>query len=112
MRDDDRVRILHMVDAAESVEKFAGGKKRSDLDADQMLLFAIVRAIEVIGEAASRVSDETKAASPGIPWASIIGMRNRLIHGYFDIDSDVVWKSVTGEIPTLHSSLKLLLGRQ
>ncbi|MGA2642452.1 MAG: DUF86 domain-containing protein [Spirochaetia bacterium] len=111
MRDDDRIRILHMVDAAESVEQFTTGKKREDLDTDQMLLFAIVRAIEVIGEAASKVTDETKATSPGIPWISIIGMRNRLIHGYFDIDSDVVWKTVTEEIPELHRSLKLLLGK-
>ena len=91
MRDDDRVRMLHMVDAAESVEQFVAGKKRGDLDTDRMLLFAVVRAIEVVGEAASRVTDETKATSPAIPWASIVGMRNRLIHGYFDIDSDVVW---------------------
>ena len=56
-----------MVDAAESVEQFATGKKREDLDTDRMLLFAIVRAIEVIGEAASKVTDETKATSPGIP---------------------------------------------
>jgi uncharacterized protein with HEPN domain len=111
MRGDDRIRILHMVDAAESVEQFATGKKREDLDTDRMLLFAIVRAIEVIGEAASKVTDETKATSPGIPWISIIGMRNRLIHGYFDIDSDVVWKTVTEEIPELHRSLKLLLGK-
>jgi uncharacterized protein with HEPN domain len=76
-----------------------------------MLLFAIVRAIEVIGEAASKVTDETKATSPGIPWVSIIGMRNGLIHGYFDIDSDVMWKTVTEEIPALHRSLKLLLGK-
>jgi uncharacterized protein with HEPN domain len=64
-----------------------------------MLLFAILRAIEVIGEAASKVTDETRAASPGVPWTSIIGMKNRLIHGYFDIDSDVVWKTVTEEMP-------------
>ena len=77
-----------------------------------MLLFAVVRAIEVVGEAASKVTDETKATSPAIPWASIVGMRNRLIHGYFDIDSDVVWKTVTEEIPALHRSLKLLLAKQ
>ena len=109
MRDDDRVRVQHMADAAESVERFAAGRKRDDLGADQMLLFAIVRAIEVIGEAASKVTPETQAASPAIPWASIVGMRNRLIHGYFDIDLDVVWKTVTEEIPPLRRSLKLLL---
>ena len=109
MRDDDRVRILHMVDAAESVEQFAAGRKRGDLDTDRMLLFAIVRAIEVIGEAASKVTSETQDTSPEIPWASIVGMRNRLIHGYFDIDSDVVWKTVTDEIPGLRRSLKARL---
>jgi uncharacterized protein with HEPN domain len=77
-----------------------------------MLLFAIVRAIEVIGEAASKVTAETQAASPGIPWASIVGMRNRLAHGYFEIDLDVVWKTVTEAVPPLHSSLKHLPGKQ
>jgi uncharacterized protein with HEPN domain len=112
MRNDDRIRILHMIEATESVEQFAAGRKRGDLDTDKMLLFAILRAIEVMGEAASKVTDETRAASPGVPWASIIGMRNRLIHGYFDIDSDVVWKTVTEEMPGLQRSLKLLVEKR
>lgn len=109
MRDDDRIRILHMIDAAQTVEQFIGGKKRKDLDADRLLLFAVLRAIEVIGEAASKVTDETQAATPSIPWASIIGMRNRLIHGYFDIDANVVWRTATEEIPSLHRALRQLL---
>lgn len=76
MRDDDRIRILHMIDAAQAVEQFILGKKREDLDVDRLLLFAVLRAIEVIGEAASKVTDETQAAMPSIPWASIIGIRN------------------------------------
>ena len=64
-----------MVDAAESVGRFVAGRTRDDVDADQMLLFAVVRAIEVIGEAASTTTEETRAASPGIPWASLVGMR-------------------------------------
>jgi len=109
LRDEDRVRILHMVDAAESVKRFAGDRQRSDLDRDQMLLFAIVHAIEILGEAASRVSDITQAETSAIPWAAIIGMRNRLIHGYFDIDLDIVWKTVTDEIPPLLEKLKALV---
>ena len=101
-----------MLDATESVRQFSTGRRREDLDSDRMLLFAIVRAIEVIGEAASKVTAETQAAFPEIPWAPIVAMRNRLIHGYFDIDTAVVWKTVTEEIPTLHRSLKLLLGKQ
>jgi len=76
-----------------------------------MLLFAIVRAIGVIGEAASKVTNETQTAVPGVPRASIVGIRNRLIHGYFDIDRDVVWKTVTEEIPGLLGSLTFFLQR-
>jgi uncharacterized protein with HEPN domain len=111
MRDDDRVRILHMIDAAEALEEFALGKKRGDLDTDRMFLFAVVRAIEVIGEAASRVTRETQDATPEVPWAAVVGMRNKLIHGYFDIDADVVWKTVTAEVPALRHSLEAVVGK-
>jgi len=109
MLDEDRVRVLHMIDAADSLAEFVAGRKRADLDADRMLLFAIVRAIEVLGEAATRVADETKTASPDVPWAAIVGMRNRLIHGYFDIDADIVWRTATEEIPVLSRALRALL---
>jgi uncharacterized protein with HEPN domain len=101
-----------MIDAAVSLEQFVAGRKRADLDADRMLLFAIVRAIVVVGEAASKVTNETRDASPSVPWAAIVGMRNRLIHGYFDVDSDVVWKTVTVEIPGLFRSPKALVENQ
>ena len=67
MRDDDRIRILHMIDAAQAAEQFIRGKKREVLDADRLLLFAVLPAVEVIGEAASKVTDETQAAMPSIP---------------------------------------------
>jgi len=106
---DDRVRILHMIDAAESLEQFVASRKRADLETDRMLLFAIIRAIEVLGEAASKVTVETKDSIPNIPWTAIVGMRNRLIHGYFDIDTDSVWKTVTEEVPALLPVLKSAL---
>lgn len=99
-----------MIDAAESVGQFMAGRQRVDLDRDQMLLFAVVRAIEVMGEAASRVSDETRAATPAIPWSAIVGMRNRLVHGYFDIDTGIVWKTATGELADLLPRLRALIG--
>lgn len=71
-----------------------------------MLLFAVVRAVEIIGEAASKVSDEGRAACPEIAWKAIIGMRNRLVHAYFEIDTNVVWIAVTDEIPALLSQLR------
>ncbi len=112
MHDEDRVRILHMIDAAESLAQFVAGKTRADLDTDRMLLFAIVRAIEVVGEAASKVTEDTRAAATSIPWTAIVGMRNRLIHGYFDIDTELVWKTATDEIPGLVPRLRHLVSQR
>ena len=84
MRPDDIVRLTHMRDAAASALRFIDGKERADLDRNEMLLFAPVRAVEVIGEAAAKVSVEGRAEIPGIRWAAIVGMRNRLALGYGD----------------------------
>jgi uncharacterized protein with HEPN domain len=105
MPPEDRIRVLHMVEAAQTARRFIVDRQRSDLDSDQMLLFALVRAIEIIGEAASRITAETRTANPAVPWQSIVAMRNRLIHVYFDIDRSIVWKTVTEELPPLLSLL-------
>ena len=104
----DRWRLQHMIEAAESTQKFISGRERADLGRDQMLVFAIVRAIEIIGEAASKISEETRISHPAIPWKAIIGMRNRLVHAYFDIDASIVWVAVIEEIPVLLGQLKTL----
>ena len=101
MRNDDLVRLRHMIEASESAIEFTNGRKRSDLDDDRMLLFAVVRAIEIVGEAANRMSAETRAALPSIPWHAIVGMRNRLIHAYFEVNNQMVWQTTTVEIPAL-----------
>jgi uncharacterized protein with HEPN domain len=108
MREDDRVRVRHMIEAAELIAKFISGRGRADFDTDEMLLFAVVRAIEIIGEAASKVSDKTRAATPTVPWKAIAGMRNRVIHAYFDVDKDIVWKAAAEEIPALLDKLRSL----
>jgi uncharacterized protein with HEPN domain len=110
MQNEDRVRILHMIDATDAVAEFIGGRSREDLDRDRMLLFALVHAIEILGEAANKLSPETRAAAPQIPWGAIVSMRNRLIHGYFDIDTAIVWKTATVEIPSLAPLLRTLAG--
>jgi uncharacterized protein with HEPN domain len=71
-----------------------------------MLLFALIRAIEIAGEAASRLTAEARAELPDLPWASIVGMRNRLIHAYFDVDRDILWTTVIEAAPQLLSKLK------
>ena len=107
----DRVRLQHLADALNSAIRFARGRERGDLDADEMLLFALVRAIEIAGEAASQVTAETRAQLPDLPWSSIVGMRNRLVHAYFDINRDILWTTVTEAAPPLAERLKNLLQR-
>ncbi|MFL6230550.1 MAG: DUF86 domain-containing protein [Pyrinomonadaceae bacterium] len=75
-----------------------------------MLALTLLKEIEIIGEAAGRVSAGGRAACAVIPWANIVGMRNRLIHGYFSIDLDIVWKTATAELPQLIPALEKCLG--
>ncbi len=107
MHDEDSVRIRHMIDAIESALDFVQGRTRADLDHDKMLLFALVRAVEVVGEAASKVSSAGRAELPQVPWAAITGMRNRLIHAYFDIDRDILWKTVSQALPSLLEQIRI-----
>ena len=108
MRDEDRVRVVHMIGAARDALDFMTGRTRAHLDSDRMLLFAVVRAIEIVGEAASKVSEQTKSAHPQVPWQAIAGMRNRLVHAYFDIDRDIVWVTATKEVPALLQMLRTM----
>lgn len=111
MPPEDRTRLLHMAEAAEAARSFVVGRQRGDLDSDRMLLFALVRAIEIVGEAASNVSPATRAAIPGLPWGAIVGMRNRVVHAYFHIDHEVVWQTVQVELPQLLATLKQALAQ-
>jgi len=106
MSADDRIRIEHMIDAAETALRFVREKKREDLDAGEMLVFALARAVEIVGEAASRVSPAGRSELADIPWTQIVGMRHRLDHAYFDIDRTILWDTVTLAIPDLLVKLR------
>ena len=112
MHDEDRVRLRHMIEAAEHAIGFVSGRSRTDQDTDRMLLFAVVRAIEIVGEAASKISNETHAAHSAIPWRAIIGMRNRLVHACFDINPDISWDTVQLALPPMREQLKAALGAE
>jgi uncharacterized protein with HEPN domain len=105
----DADRLKHMRDAASSALSFARGRVRSDLDSDTMLTFALTRAIEIIGEAAARLPTTVRDSHPEIPWAQIMGMRNRLIHGYYDVDLDVLWTTVSTNLTPLITALDAML---
>lgn len=112
MRREDEVRLRHMRDAAREAIAFVEGRKRSDLDADRQLLLAIAMDLGILGEAAGRVCADTRDSLPDIPWPLIIGMRNRLIHAYFDLDPDVIWKTVLIDLPGLIAALDRVLGEE
>ncbi|MEM6423797.1 MAG: HepT-like ribonuclease domain-containing protein [Cyanobacteria bacterium P01_D01_bin.128] len=98
-----------MLDAASKIEQYVQDETRESLEQDERLALAIVRLIEILGEAASRVSKETQLRQSEIPWKEIIGMRNRIVHAYFDIDYDIVWETAKSNIPSLKSLLESLL---
>lgn len=106
MPPDDAMRVQHMIEYINAALQFAYGRSRADLDSDQMLTFALVRAVEVVGEAAANVSDDGRAAMPEVPWRYVVGMRNRLVHAYFDVDTDILWTTVTVALPPLLAQLK------
>ncbi len=105
----DTDRLRHMRDAANAAIEFIKGRSRADLDTDLMLQFALVRALELIGEAAGKLPDSTRAAHPSIPWSDIVGMRHRLIHGYFDVVLEIVWNVATRKFPDPVAWLDALL---
>jgi uncharacterized protein with HEPN domain len=109
MQPHDDIRLRHMLDSAEEAIEFAAGKSRKDFDDNRKLLLAIIKSIEIIGEAASQISEARKAENDNIPWKDIIGMRNRLSHGYFDVNLDIVWQTVKTDLPDLIKALKEII---
>lgn len=89
-----------MLDSTEAILSFTKGRKRGALNKDRLLLSGVLRELEIIGEAAGRISDKTKKKFSKIPWKELIGMRNRLIHAYFDVDHDIVWKTIREYLPS------------
>lgn len=101
----DAVRLSHMRENAEKALEFAQGKTREALDEDEVLARALIHTLTIIGEAANSVSPTFRVEHPEIPWAAMIGMRHRIVHAYFDIDLDIVWDTVTKNIPVLLEKL-------
>ena len=109
MQDRDPIRLRHMLLYAQDAMGIAQGRSRADLDSDRGFMHALVRCIELVGEAASRLSEEARNELPQIPWRAIINMRNRLIHGYFEINLDLVWQTIQNDLPPLISQLKQIV---
>ncbi|MDQ1328461.1 MAG: hypothetical protein QG641_1746 [Candidatus Poribacteria bacterium] len=109
MKPDDLIRLKHILDAARETLSLSSGYKRVDLDTNRMLTLALIKDIEIIGEAAVNISKETKYELDQIDWQRIIGMRNRLVHVYFKIDLNILWNTIQYDIPELINELEKLL---
>jgi uncharacterized protein with HEPN domain len=106
---DDTVYLGHMLDQARKVAGKVQGKTRAEFDADENLRLALAHLVQTIGEAARRVSDTTKTASPEVPWRQIMGMRHRIVHDYMNVDEDILWAVATIHVPALAAHLTTLM---
>ena len=104
-RDNDRYRIGHMIQFCEQILTIADGLSEDDLEDDWIRMLALTRLFETLGEATTKVSKETKTAHPDIAWEGARRMRNRLIHGYDDIEYELVWNAIVEDIPLLLDQL-------
>jgi uncharacterized protein with HEPN domain len=108
MSPEDLTRMRHMLESAREAMALIKDKSRQDLEAERILSLALIRLLEIVGEAASRVSNSTRLEFSNIPWAQIISLRNRLIHGYEAVDMDVLWEILTDDLPPLIARLEAI----
>jgi uncharacterized protein with HEPN domain len=106
MRKDDLVYIGHILEIAQKIQDRLKGKNRDDFNADEDFRIVLTHLVQIIGEAASHISQEFREKYPNIPWKAIIGMRNKVVHDYFDVDEDILWRTVTYEIKPLVKKLE------
>jgi uncharacterized protein with HEPN domain len=97
----DAIRLRHMREAVASALEMADGRERLDLTVNMMLAMALARCLEILGEAAAKVTPDVRVRFPAIPFAKMVSMRNHLIHAYFDVDLDIVWTTVADDLPSL-----------
>ncbi len=103
MDKDDNVYLKHILGSIASIEEYSGSLTKQQFLQKSIVQDAVIRQIEIIGEAAKLLSQKTKNTNPSIPWKDIAGMRDKLIHGYFGVDLEAVWKTVKKDIQILIS---------
>jgi len=108
-RRDPEIALHQILSHAREAVEIKKGKTRADLDSDRVLNLALTRLIEIIGEAANRVSEDIKAKYPELPWLQMIGARNRLIHGYDSVDFDILWAIIEDDLPVLITRIEKIL---
>jgi uncharacterized protein with HEPN domain len=105
----DMIRLRHTLDHAREAVALIAGKDKAELQLNRVLELALIRLVEIVGEASAKVSSATQKKYPWIPWRQVIGMRNRLIHGYDSVDLDVLWDTIEVDLPPLISALEIIV---
>ena len=103
---DDLAYIEHILDCIRKIKEFTSGLSLKDFSVNELVQDAVIRNIEIIGEASKKISSDTKQIYYEIPWKEIAGMRDKLIHDYLGVDVEVVWRTITEDIPTLENQIK------
>ena len=104
--------LQHILEAAQKAVRYTKNRKRTDLDTDELLGLGLIRLLEIIGEVAWGISDSLRNKHPEIAWRQMASLRNRLIHGYFDVNNDLVWETVTLELPPLITQIKAVIKKE
>lgn len=111
-RREDRVRLQHMLSCSREAAALVRDVPREQVASNRVLCLALVRLLEIVGEAAARTTPETQAKHSQVPWSQIVGLRNRLIHGYESVDFDILWQILTTDLPPLISQLEQILASE
>ena len=106
IQESDAIRLRHILDAAEAIERFLANRSRDDFERDDLFFWGIVKLIENAGEAAVKLSAASRDQLADVPWPVVIATRNRLVHAYMDLDRDLVWEAATTSMPELARVLR------
>lgn len=104
-RSRDNSRLEHMLQAIERIRRYTSGKTFEDFIADDMMYYAVVKNIEILGEASNMLTEEFRNGHPQTPWKQVSGMRNYIVHEYFQVDNNVVWDVITNDLPILEQQV-------
>ena len=109
---DDQISLVDMLNHAKEAVDLLGEASLDDLEGDRVMQLALRKLVEVVGEAANRVSEETQQQHTSIAWGEIIGTRNRMVHGYDDVDLSILWDIIKNDLPPLIGQLEILIWEQ